>query len=96
MSYSYSRNGFVNLGVATRVLRVLAAKAFAMLSAFMILDSSGAISETWYAIPVILSTYLLFTGLMGWDPVKELDKSIARDLIKQRRSLYRRPISQLS
>ena len=96
MSYSYSGKGFINLGVATRVLRVLGGKAFAILSAYMILGSSGAISEAWYAIPVMISTYLLFTGLVGWDPVNELDKSIAKSVIERHRRLYRKPMSQPS
>jgi hypothetical protein len=76
MSNILIQNEFTNVGIATRVSRILLAKLICIFSGYAMITFNGLISSVWHALPIIIATYLLFTGLIGWDPINVLDQRL--------------------
>jgi len=87
MSDVLTHNSFTNIGSATRVSRIIFAKAFCILAAYLVMTFGGFVSMVWLALPVFIALYLLFTGLVGWDPINALDRRI--DDTVEKLSVYR-------
>lgn len=71
-------NRFTNLGVVTRISRIVLAKTITVASAYGAVNLGGLITGAWFLLPVLLAAYLLFTGLVGWDPLSALDERLKR------------------
>lgn len=89
----FVENKFTNLGLITRVSHVLLAKAVAIFSAYGAIHFGAFVGSAWIAGPLLLSAYLLFTGLTGWDPLIALDNHLKR---RQRGQSTRRNLNSLA
>ncbi len=73
---------FTNLGAVTRVSHILLAKAVTIVAAYGAVAFGGFVSSAWFVLPVLLAAYLLFTGLIGWDPLTAIDKRLSSRRVK--------------
>ncbi len=69
-------NQFHNIGVIARVARVVAAKLLAFAMAYVMMSYSLIIPEYYFVLVMAPIVYLLFTGLLGWDPIEALGRSL--------------------
>lgn len=75
-------NRFTNLGTVTRISHILLAKAVTIVTAYGAVAFGGFVSSVWFVLPVLLAAYLLFTGLIGWDPLTAIDKRLSSRRMK--------------
>ncbi|MEW5755557.1 MAG: hypothetical protein AB1810_04580 [Pseudomonadota bacterium] len=76
MSEVFPINQFHNIGVIARVARVLAAKLLSFAIAYVMMSYSLIIQEYYFGLVMAPIVYLLFTGLLGWDPIEALDRRL--------------------
>lgn len=78
MSEILPMNQFHNIGVIARVTRVLVAKSASFMTAYGMMSYSIIMPDYWFFLAMTAIVYLLFTGLLGWDPIEALDRSLKR------------------
>lgn len=69
-------NEFCNLGMVTRITRIIMAKILIISAVYSAIMFGPLITGVWLVLPILVGSYLLLTALIGWDPLVEFDKRL--------------------